>query len=61
MFIKITNKNKREERINICKGCEDFTKLQFCKSCGCYMPVKVYLETATCPKEKWKNMFNSWS
>lgn len=62
MFIKlIIDKETRKKRIKVCESCDQFTKCKFCKSCGCYMPLKTYLKSATCPKNKWTNIFNSWS
>ena len=42
------------KRISICKACPSL-KLNFCKECGCFMPVKVRMfnENITCPLEKW--------
>lgn len=35
-----------------CVECPLFNK-NFCSVCGCYMPAKVLLDRATCPKGKW--------
>jgi hypothetical protein len=47
-------KEKAQERYNICKSCECFfhpTKI--CLECNCFMPFKVKLDKISCPKEKW--------
>ena len=36
------------------------TKLKFCKSCGCFMPLKTKLLKTDCPKGYWGNPFNTW-
>ena len=45
--------DRRLERMEICKGCNFFTKRKFCKLCGCYMPVKTAIPFMKCPAEKW--------
>lgn len=40
-------------RINICKSCENFSMLNTCKLCGCFMPLKVKWSYSTCPENKW--------
>ena len=41
-------------RFSICEDCPDLVKLtKQCKHCGCIMPVKVKLLSATCPIDKW--------
>lgn len=42
------------KRINICEECPSLLKLTHqCKECGCFMKLKVKLEAATCPLDKW--------
>jgi len=49
-----TSKDIRNERYDICKGCEHFFKpIKMCKECGCNMPLKTWLKEATCPINKW--------
>lgn len=55
---KLLNKNP-DNRMRICQACECYEN-NFCsrnkcnkEGCGCFMPVKVKLEAATCPKKKW--------
>jgi len=45
--------SQREHRINICKTCDRISIFKFCKECNCFMPLKTYLNWATCPLEKW--------
>jgi hypothetical protein len=47
-----TNTPEATRRLNICKGCPEYTGLT-CKKCGCVMAVKVYVPEAKCPINKW--------
>jgi hypothetical protein len=42
------------EKLDICKQCEHL-KAPFnrCEKCGCFMDLKVYIETVRCPIGKW--------
>jgi hypothetical protein len=43
-----------ETRIEICRKCEHFIKAtQQCGDCWCFMPAKVLMPSAECPKQKW--------
>lgn len=43
-----------DERYEICKACDWFRSvIRQCKKCGCIMPLKVKLASATCPMRKW--------
>ena len=42
-----------KQRYEICKGCENLTSLKFCSKCGCFMPLKVRIESVSCPVQKW--------
>lgn len=43
-----------ESRLKICQSCKAFRPLtQTCKKCGCFMKMKVQLEKAYCPLDKW--------
>ena len=42
-----------KQRYEICKGCEHFSSLKFCGKCGCFMPLKVRIDTVSCPIQKW--------
>jgi hypothetical protein len=48
-----TTKSQREQRIEICKTCDRLSLLKFCKECHCYMPLKTYIKSVSCPLEKW--------
>ena len=42
------------ERWNSCSKCPELIKVTSqCKSCGCFMKLKVKLEEANCPLGKW--------
>lgn len=43
----------RTDRMNICKSCDQLGAFNFCAVCSCFMPIKVWISTATCPEEKW--------
>jgi hypothetical protein len=49
-----TDKERRDKRLEICKGCHRFFKLTYsCKECGCFMAAKTWLKQAECPLHKW--------
>lgn len=51
---KFVDKQKAQERYNICKSCEFFnTSLYTCKQCGCLMKLKVKFAGQKCPVDKW--------
>lgn len=41
------------KRLDICKECPEIMLTQQCSQCGCFMPAKVKLLHATCPKGFW--------
>lgn len=44
----------RDSRLEICMSCPSFTKDSGeCVECGCFMPYKTGLVTASCPLGKW--------
>ncbi len=43
----------RHARWETCKSCPLLTKFKTCSDCGCFMPVKVDMPAAKCPKGKW--------
>jgi hypothetical protein len=53
MGVMVADKEVQKERINICKACDKLTSIKICKECGCFMPLKVTLEKAKCPLNKW--------
>jgi hypothetical protein len=43
-----------ERRLGICRQCQFFqAKLMRCLKCGCFLSLKVRLETEHCPINKW--------
>ena len=42
-----------KQRYDICNECPDLTILKFCGQCGCFMPLKVRIESTSCPIKKW--------
>lgn len=49
----LNNPEVEKKRKFICESCEDFTKLNICKNCGCFMPAKWKFKYAECPLKKW--------
>ena len=49
--------DKARLRMEVCKRCPLLTKAGFCDAkqggCGCFMPAKVQLPDAKCPKDRW--------
>jgi len=42
------------ERYEICKSCDEFNDtVKLCKQCGCFMPAKSNIASASCPIGKW--------
>ena len=49
-----TNREIRDGRYEICKGCEHFfNPIKMCRECGCNMPLKTWMKEASCPIGKW--------
>jgi len=49
-----TSREIRDARYATCKGCDRLTALtKQCKECACVMPMKTWLDKATCPLGKW--------
>ena len=42
-----------KRRIGICVGCDNLSKRNICKICGCYMPAKVRSPKSRCSVGKW--------
>ena len=54
--IKLTEE-QRNVRYDICKSCEwFFTPTSTCKKCGCFMAMKTYMPSKSCPIGKWKSI-----
>jgi hypothetical protein len=49
----LNNLEVEKKRKFTCESCEDFTKLNICKNCGCFMPAKWKFKYAECPLKKW--------
>ena len=49
----LANESKQSTRIGICTSCPNLQEDSRCKLCGCFMGVKVRLEAAKCPAQKW--------
>jgi hypothetical protein len=47
------DKDTRLARLNICRKCEQLTSVKICSICKCFMPAKVKLADAECPKGAW--------
>lgn len=48
--------DQRNQRYDICKTCDQFNSMEFCKVCGCFMPVKTYMPGQSCPVGKWASI-----
>jgi len=46
-----------KERISICVDCENFTEINTCKLCGCYMPAKTRSITSRCDLDYWNKKY----
>lgn len=45
---------RSEARLEVCRGCPKlFKPTMTCKSCGCFLRLKVLLPASTCPEGKW--------
>jgi hypothetical protein len=42
-----------KRRMEICVGCKNLTKKNYCKLCGCYMPAKVRSPKSHCIIKIW--------
>ena len=49
----LANNEVQTFRYDICQTCPSFTQLKTCKECGCIMPLKVKIASASCPIDKW--------
>jgi len=51
------SEEERNIRYDICKKCEwFFASTNSCKKCGCFMAVKTYMPSQSCPIGKWKSI-----
>lgn len=44
---------KADQRMATCEGCPSLLATKQCRECGCFMPAKVKLLHAVCPKGYW--------
>lgn len=57
--IKVSDEEQKK-RFSICETCEEFhQKTKFCRTCGCYMPVKTWIASVNCPLKKWVKIENA--
>lgn len=49
----LADSETQTNRYDICKSCPSFTILKTCKECGCIMPLKIKMVSASCPLKKW--------
>lgn len=50
----MATEEKAETRMNICAACKCFEKESSrCSLCGCFMNVKVRIDSTKCPINKW--------
>lgn len=51
----IINNEEALKRAKICDECDKLFKPTWtCKSCGCFMKIKVRMDWASCPEGKWQ-------
>jgi len=56
MTIGIAPKSMQQERLNICKQCDQYFQMtNMCMKCACVVPLKVKFIAALCPLHKWGN------
>lgn len=49
-----------KERMHICYDCEQYRALtKQCKKCNCFLFVKAFLQSTTCPLGKWNERKNN--
>lgn len=48
-----SSKKELNNRLEICKTCNHYSKAKVCMKCGCYIPVKSRIRRFSCPMEKW--------
>lgn len=47
-----------KDRMDICEACEYYkASVWTCQQCGCFMPAKSRIPTASCPIGKWKSIY----
>jgi hypothetical protein len=48
----ITGEELQQKRQNVCDSCEFYINRR-CGKCGCFMAVKIRLQSSSCPEKKW--------
>ena len=48
----IANEEIQQKRQNVCDSCEFYINRR-CGKCGCFMDIKIKLQTSSCPEGKW--------
>jgi hypothetical protein len=48
----IANEELQQKRQNVCDLCKLYINRR-CSKCGCFMAVKIKLQTSSCPEGKW--------
>jgi len=46
--------NIADERMEICKKCDNFNILKICNQCGCLLTLKTNIKDTECPIGRWK-------
>lgn len=54
--IKKLSRLQRKQRLDICRSCDQYMRMDKCAMCGCIMPIKVALPHASCPLGKWSQV-----
>jgi hypothetical protein len=48
------DKEMYKRRLNVCVKCESYNDtLNQCKECGCFLILKAFMKSSTCPLSKW--------
>lgn len=45
---------EHRQRMQACRSCADIELGIFCSHCKCFMPVKTWIGSASCPKGVWE-------
>lgn len=51
---KSLSPEERQERLDVCAGCQFFVNNKRCSKCGCFVGFKSRLRSGTCPIGKWR-------
>jgi hypothetical protein len=50
---KNVSSKEREERMSVCQRCAHLMPMNRCRLCGCFVKLKTWMATETCPEGKW--------